>query len=128
PGVDKGCGIPGYENEQIRGVAEAVIPRGDPVHDVVRNVVQKNCPVRHPAKQIEPQVASFFGEGCVDFHGCRFDVTLSEGSSRRTRRWPCDWPRLSRRSIMTIPVAENIARGAGNHRSNSRKIYLYYPG
>ena len=73
PGVDEGGGVAGNEDEQVGGVAEAVIPRGDPVHDVVGDVVQKDRPVRDPAKQVEPQIAAFFGEGCVDFHGCRSD-------------------------------------------------------
>ncbi len=60
PGVDERGGIAGNENEEVGGVAETVIPRGDPVHDVVGNVVQKNRPVRDPAKQVEPEIASFF--------------------------------------------------------------------
>ena len=62
PGVDKGGGIAGDENEQIGGVAEAVIPCRHPVHDIVGNVIQKDRPVRDPAKQVEPEVTSFFGE------------------------------------------------------------------
>ncbi len=77
PGVDEGGGIAGNENEQIGGVAETVIAGGDPVHDVVGDVIQVDRPVRDAAKQVEPEVASFFGQGGVDFHGCRFEVMLS---------------------------------------------------
>ena len=35
-------------------------------------MIQKNRPVGDPAKQVEPEVASFFGQGCVDFHGVPF--------------------------------------------------------
>ena len=78
PRVNEGGGISRNENEQIRGVAETVVSGGDPVHDIVGNVIQENRPVGDAAKQIKPEVASFFGEGGVDFHGCRFEVMLSE--------------------------------------------------
>src|SRR6185437_10631764 len=42
PRVDERGGISRNENEQIGGVAETVIPGGDPVHDVVGNMVQEN--------------------------------------------------------------------------------------
>src|ERR1700726_247916 len=84
PGIDEGGGIARNENEQIRGVAEAVISGGDPVHDVVGNMIQKNRPVCDPAKQIEPKVASFFGEGGVYFHGYRFEMMSLKGSNSRT--------------------------------------------
>ena len=103
-GIDKGGGISRNENEQIGRVAEAVISRGDPVHDIVGNVIQKNRPVRDPAKQVEAEIASFGGQGGVDFHGCRFEVMLSRRSSDRTGRSRADRPRLSQRGIMTIPV------------------------
>ena len=85
PGIDKGGGIAGDENEQVGGVAEAVIAGRDPVHDVVGNMIQIDRPVRDPAKQVEPEVASFFGQGGVDFHGCRFEVMLSGRSRRKTK-------------------------------------------
>jgi hypothetical protein len=72
PGIDEGGGVAGNEDEQVGGVTEPVIAGGDPVHDVVGNVVEVDRPVRDPAKQVEPEVASFVGQGSVDFHGCRF--------------------------------------------------------
>ena len=81
PGIHERCGVPGYKNEQVRGIAEAVIPCRDPVHDIVRNMVQKDRPVGDPTKQVEPEIASFFGEGCVNFHGRRFEVLISRSSS-----------------------------------------------
>ena len=91
PGIDEGGGITRNENEQIGGVAEAIISRGDPVHDIVGNVIQENRPVRDPAKQVEPEIASFGGQGCVDFHGGRFendafeeDRAAGQGARRAT--------------------------------------------
>ena len=82
PGIDERRGVPRNEDEQIRGIAEAVIPGCDPVHDVVGDVIQVDRPVRDAAKQIEPEIASLFGQYCVDFHGCRFEVMLSMNSDR----------------------------------------------
>ena len=76
-GVDEGGGIARDENKEVGGVAKAVIPRGDPVHDIVGNMVQKHRPIGDPAKQVEAEIAAFFREGCVDFHGCRFGVMFS---------------------------------------------------
>ena len=112
-GIDEGGGIAGNENEQVGGVAKPVIAGGDPVHDVVRDVIQVDRPVRDPAKQVEPEVASFFWQGCVDFHGCRFEVRLSGRPRRRTGSRPPDGPRLSQYGIMTIPVRKWYIRVSG---------------
>ena len=113
PGIDEGGGIAGNENEQVGGVAEPVIAGGDPVHDVVGDVVQVDRPVRDPAKQVEPEVASFFWQGGVDFHGCRFEVMLSGRSRSKTRSRPPDSPGLSQYGIMTIPVRKWYIRVSG---------------
>ena len=55
--VDEGRGVAGNENEDLGGVAEAVIADGEPVDDVAGNVVEKDQPQRDAAEQIEPQVA-----------------------------------------------------------------------
>ena len=43
----KGDGVAGNENEEIGRIAEAVVPRGQPIHDVVGDVVQENSPICH---------------------------------------------------------------------------------
>ena len=98
-GVDERSGVAGYENEQVGGVAEAVIPGRDPVHDVVGDMIQKDGPVRDAAKQIEPEVATFGGENCVDFHGARFVI----GRISRSHASEGRFPRLSCRDIKIIP-------------------------
>src|SRR4030095_11850912 len=110
PSIDEGAGIDGDENEQVRCVAKPVIAGGDPVHDVVGDMIQVDRPVRNPAKQVEPEGASFFGQGGVDFHGCRFAVMPSGGW--RGSRAP-DSPRLSQYGIMTIPIGKWYNRVAG---------------
>jgi hypothetical protein len=90
PGVDERGSIAGNEDEQVGGVAEAVIPRGDPIHHIIGDMIEIDRPVRDAAKQVEPEVASLFGQGGVDFHGSRFEVMLS----RRPRSdAACDHPR-----------------------------------
>jgi len=69
PRIDEGGGVSGNENEQVGGVAEPVIAGGDPVHDIVWNVIQIDRPVRDPAKQVEPEVASFSGRVALIFMG-----------------------------------------------------------
>jgi len=56
--VNEGGRIAGYENEYFGGVGEPVVADGNPVHDVLRNVVEKDQPQREAAKQVESQVAS----------------------------------------------------------------------
>ena len=76
PRIDEGGGVAGDEDEEVGGVREAVIPRRDPVHDVVGDVVEIDRPVRDTAEQVKPEVASFVGQDGVDFHGCRFEMML----------------------------------------------------
>src|SRR5262249_12470432 len=56
--VDEGGGVAGDENEYLGGVTEPVVPDGDPVNTVRRDVVEKDQPQCDPAEQIEPQIAS----------------------------------------------------------------------
>ena len=113
PRVDEGGGIARDEHEQVGGVGKPVVPGRDPVDDVVGDVVQKDRPVRDPAKQVEPEITSFFGKGCVDFHGGRFEVMLSRKvkeprlADRSARNCHSAASRLSQRSIMTIPVRKS---------------------
>ena len=89
---------------------KAVIAGGDPVHDVVGDMVEEDRPVRDAAKQVEPEVAALFGERGVDFHGRRCDGCCSERRCRRDGRRAGSRRgggyELSRRSIMTIPVGK----------------------
>ena len=59
--VDKGSRVAEDENEQIGGVAEPVVPLGNPVDRVVRNVVEKDRPVGNTAQQVEALVANLRG-------------------------------------------------------------------
>ena len=54
--VDVAGEIAGYENEELGGVAEAVILQRQPGNDVVRNVVEEDHPQPHAAEQVEPEV------------------------------------------------------------------------
>ena len=55
--IDESRGVAGNEDEDLGRVGKAVIADGEPVHDVLGNVVEKNQPQRDAAEQIEPQVA-----------------------------------------------------------------------
>ena len=55
--IDESRRIAGNEDEDLGCVAKAVIANGEPVGDVLRNVIEKNQPQRDPAEQIEPQIA-----------------------------------------------------------------------
>src|SRR5205085_7256842 len=52
PGIDERRRVPGNKDEQVRGVTKTVIAGGDPVHHIVRDVVEKDRPVRDAAKQV----------------------------------------------------------------------------
>ena len=127
--IDEGGGVTRNEYEQVGRIAEAVVPCRDPVHDIVRNMVQKNCPVGDPAKQIEPEVASFFRQGGVDFHESRFDVMRPLRIGHRAGHRPCNPARLSPGDIMNIPDSEDVTSKAGESAIQIRdeKFHLY-PG
>ena len=55
--IDEGRGETGHEDEDLGGVAEAVIADRDPGDDVGRDVIEIDEPERQPAKQVEPQIA-----------------------------------------------------------------------
>ena len=55
--VDEGRGIAGDEDENLGGVAEAVIADREPGQKIGRQMIDEDQPQRHPAKQIEPQLA-----------------------------------------------------------------------
>jgi hypothetical protein len=69
--VDERRGIAGYEDEQIRGAAESVIPQRDPAHDIVWDVIQKDEPVRQSQNQVEPNIMTFRRRGGVSVRGNR---------------------------------------------------------
>ena len=50
PRKDKGDSVAGNEDEEIRRIAEAVVPRCYPVHDVVADMVQEDSPVCHTSE------------------------------------------------------------------------------
>src|SRR5262249_61374093 len=56
--VREGGGVAQNEIEFWVGVPEAVIADGEPVHDILRDVIEKDQPQRDTTEQIEPQVAS----------------------------------------------------------------------
>ena len=55
--IDEGGGVAGNEDEDLGGVAEAVIADRHPADDVGRDMVEKDQPEREPAEKIEPQIA-----------------------------------------------------------------------
>jgi hypothetical protein len=67
--VDKGSRIAGDENEQIGGVAEPVVPLGNPVDRVVRTVVEKDRLIGNTAQQVEAIVANLRRQNHLDCHG-----------------------------------------------------------
>src|ERR1700737_3141498 len=50
PCEDKGDSVAGNEDEEIRRIAEAVVPRCHPVHDVVGDMVQEDSPICHASE------------------------------------------------------------------------------
>jgi len=50
PRKDKSDSVAGNEDEEIRCVAKAVVPRRHPVHDVVGDMVQKDSPICHTSE------------------------------------------------------------------------------
>ena len=67
-GVHKRGGVAGDEDEQVRGVAEAVVADRQPVHDVVRNVIEEDPPVGDSPEQIEAKVAAAGRQNGLDAH------------------------------------------------------------
>ena len=57
PAIDEGRGIAGDEDENLGGVAEAVIADGDPTHRIRGNVVEEDQPESDAAEQVKPQIA-----------------------------------------------------------------------
>jgi hypothetical protein len=52
-----------YEHKQIGAVTKTVVACRDPVHDIVRHVVEKNCPVCDAAQQVKAQISPFRKDG-----------------------------------------------------------------
>ena len=68
--IDERGGVARNEHEQIGGVAEAIVSAGEPVHDVVRNMVDEDDPVREAPEEVEAQVAPAGGKHGFDLaHG-----------------------------------------------------------
>jgi hypothetical protein len=68
-GIYKGRSLTGYEDEEIRSVAETIVPGCYPVERVIRNVVEKDRPIRHPTKEVESVIPAFCRKGCCNAHG-----------------------------------------------------------
>ena len=68
--VDQRGRIPGNEDEDFAGVAQAVIADRDPADDVRGNVIEKDQPERQSAEEIQTQVApGNGGSPCNGQHG-----------------------------------------------------------
>jgi hypothetical protein len=52
------AGVAGHEHEHLGRVAEAVIAQGQPVQNVVGDVIEKDEAQRQPAAGVEPEVAA----------------------------------------------------------------------
>jgi len=57
--------VTGGENVKIGCIAETLVTRRDPVDHVVRNVIEKDGPVREAPQEIKPQIACFRGKACL---------------------------------------------------------------
>src|SRR6185437_10348818 len=80
--IDIGVGIAGDEDENLGWIAEAVIPRCDPVEDGAGNVGQEYEPERKSPIEVEPEVARY-----LDW------IHLDPGHSKLSR--PIDRPPAS---------------------------------
>src|SRR2546428_4031323 len=68
--VDRRGIIPGNEDEDFAGVAQAVIADRDPADDVRGNVIEKDQPERQSAEEIQTQVTpGNGGSPCNGQHG-----------------------------------------------------------
>ena len=56
------------KDEEIRRIAEAVVPRCHPVHDVVGDMVQEDSPICHTSEQVESEISAFRRERSENFH------------------------------------------------------------
>jgi len=59
--IDEGRGIAGDENEDLGGVAEAVVAQREPGQNAGRQVIDEDQPQREPAEQIEAQLTLAHG-------------------------------------------------------------------
>jgi hypothetical protein len=69
-------------------------------------MVQINRPVRDPAKQVEPEVASLFRQSGVDFNGCRFEAIVREG-------WALAKAALAGSPVEIVTARHNDYTGSG---------------
>ena len=83
PRIDERGGVAGDENEQVGGIAEAVVALREPIDRVVRDVVEIDRPVRETTQNVEPIVAPFRRRDCSDLH-----VERSTASKLRLERGP----------------------------------------
>src|SRR5581483_2240431 len=108
------------EHKKIGGVAKPVIPGGNPIHDIVRNMIQKNRPVGDSTKQVEPKVASLIRQSGVDFHGCRVRLKASAAGGHQS----CGPARLSQGDIMNIPSRQMLHQRPENQRFGRGKVCM----
>jgi len=56
--IDPADEIAGNKDEELGGVAEAVVSQCQPRHDIVRDVIKEDHPQSKPAEEIEPEITS----------------------------------------------------------------------
>ncbi len=61
--VNERSRIAGDEDEQLSCVAEPIIAKSEPIHDVARDVIEEDQPKRQPTEKIEPHVALRLARG-----------------------------------------------------------------
>ncbi len=66
--IDEGCRVAGDEDEQIGGVAEAEVLLGNPIHRVVRDMVEIDRPVGEATQQVQTIVAATRWQDSFDVH------------------------------------------------------------
>src|ERR1700724_4923313 len=75
--------------------AEAIMRGGDRIQHLVRDVIEKNRPIRQAAKQVQPDVADGEREICGSPHGRLIAWTLSKMKRGPPARRPAAWRRLA---------------------------------
>src|SRR5258708_25939225 len=91
--------ITGYESKQVGHIAEAVIPGRDLAHHLMRNVIEKDRPIRQTAKQVQSEVSPWERKGCAHPHAPRLTAATFSKAMLTRRAAPFLPPRAPRRPL-----------------------------
>ena len=95
PPIDECRGVARNEDEDLGGVAEAIVADRHPAHDVRRNMVEEDQPERDTPEQVEPEVAlgrssgwrhwrAGFSRIGKEVAGCVWNLEFDPPSSKHT--------------------------------------------